>query len=135
VDRGDWADASQVFVADPEYLEQLDPTPARGRRGTSNGNANGNSRDRRRRKEWLIETYRADTDVRERFGELVPCEPDHPDAVTACRCYRCGTLCTFETVTVDRIIPGCKGGTYKRSNIRPACGPCNSKTGGAVRGR
>lgn len=51
----------------------------------------------------------------------------------ACRCYRCGTLLTVDTVTVDRIKPGCKGGTYRRDNIRPACGPCNSETGGGLR--
>jgi hypothetical protein len=51
----------------------------------------------------------------------------------ACRCYRCGALLTVETVTVDRIKPGCQGGTYRRDNIRPACGPCNSETGGATR--
>jgi hypothetical protein len=32
-------------------------------------------------------------------------------------------------VTVDRIIPGCKGGTYRRDNIRPACAPCNTELG------
>lgn len=37
-----------------------------------------------------------------------------------------------ETLTVDRIIPGRDGGTYQRSNIRPACVPCNSETGGAL---
>jgi 5-methylcytosine-specific restriction endonuclease McrA len=109
------------------------PKP-KAKRGTSNGNANGNSTDRRRRKEWLIEIYRADTDARVRFGTVIAAEEGHPDAEPACRCYRCGTLCTFETVTVDRIIPGCRGGTYRRNNIRPACGACNSKTGGAVRG-
>ena len=31
--------------------------------------------------------------------------------------------------TVDRIVPGCKGGTYRRNNIRPACGKCNSIEG------
>jgi hypothetical protein len=58
----------------------------------------------------------------------------------ACRCYRCGKLLTVDTVTVDRIVPGCvktamfpNGGTYVRHNIRPACGDCNSKTGGATR--
>ena len=50
----------------------------------------------------------------------------------ACRCYRCGALLTTDTVTVDRVVPGCQGGTYVRSNIRPACGPCNSETGGAL---
>ncbi len=50
-----------------------------------------------------------------------------------CRCYRCGTLMTEDEVTVDRIIPGALGGTYARTNIRPACGPCNSETGATVR--
>lgn len=60
----------------------------------------------------------------------------------ACRCYRCGDPLTVETVTVDRITPGCKktakypkGGTYARENIRPACGGCNSETGGALASR
>jgi hypothetical protein len=43
-------------------------------------------------------------------------------------------LLTVDTVTVDRIIPGCKGGTYRRNNIRPACAKCNSTTGGGLRG-
>jgi hypothetical protein len=50
----------------------------------------------------------------------------------ACRCYRCGELLTIETVTVDRIVPGCEGGTYARENIRPACGRDNSSTGGKI---
>jgi tRNA(Ile2) C34 agmatinyltransferase TiaS len=51
----------------------------------------------------------------------------------ACRCYRCGCLLSFETLEVDRIKPGCEGGTYARTNIRPACGDCNIETGNAVR--
>lgn len=99
-------------------------------RGTSNGNVSGNAEDRRRRREWLVKTYRADVDVVNLAGvNVVPLGQAHP----ACRCYRCGTLLTVDTVTADRIIPGCRGGTYRRSNIRPACGPCNSQTGGAVR--
>lgn len=54
-------------------------------------------------------------------------------AEPACRCYRCGQLLTVDTVTVDRIRPGCQGGTYRRDNIRPACGTCNSSTGATVR--
>jgi 5-methylcytosine-specific restriction endonuclease McrA len=50
-----------------------------------------------------------------------------------CRCFRCGELLDTTTVTVDRIIPGCQGGTYRRDNIRPACGGCNSETGGRTR--
>lgn len=87
-------------------------------RGTTNGNRRGSSEDRRRRREWLVQTYRADASP---FGQ------------PACRCYRCGTLLTVDTVTVDRIIPGCRGGTYRRNNIRPACGACNSETGGYTR--
>jgi HNH endonuclease len=101
-------------------------------RGTSNGNSNGNSTDRARRKVWLIETYRADCDAQFTATSLVY-GVDFGEGIPACRCYRCGTLLTFETVTVDRIIPGCKGGTYRRENIRPACAKCNSETGGAVR--
>ena len=33
------------------------------RRGTTNGNARGSTEDRRRRREWLVETYRANLDV------------------------------------------------------------------------
>lgn len=104
------------------------------RRGTTNRNDRGSSTSRARRRKWLVETYRADTMARIRFGVVIPCEEDHPDAVPACRCYRCGVLLTEETVTADRIIPGCQGGTYARTNIRPACLECNSKTGGATRG-
>jgi hypothetical protein len=97
---------------------------------TSNGNVSGNSEDRRRRRQWLVFTFRADSDVRNRFGHDIPC--DFGTGVPACRCYRCGTLLTVDTVTVDRIIPGILGGTYRRNNIRPACGPRNFKTGGKL---
>lgn len=94
-------------------------------RGTTNRNVRGNSRDREARRRYLIKAYESD-------------EPEH------CRCYRCGKLlcnncgswrCATigtETVTVDRIIPGCKGGKYVRNNIRPACARCNSATGTAA---
>lgn len=103
-------------------------------RGTTNGNSRGGSDTRRRRREWLVETYRADVDVTiRRFDGSDPFGYDV--RIPACRCYRCGVLLTADTVTVDRIIPGCKGGTYRRDNIRPACGSCNSITGGSVRGK
>jgi len=98
-------------------------------RGTTNANARGSSANRARRREWLVETYRADADaltVTSRF--MLPVG----FGVPACRCYRCGCLLTVVTVTIDRIIPGCKGGTYRRDNIRPACGPCNYETGGRL---
>lgn len=93
-------------------------------RGSTNGNARGSSYERRRRRAWLMATFAAD----------VP---------GFCRCYRCGHLLynpddlypsdhIARTLTIDRIIPGCKGGTYRRTNIRPACGQCNSETGGGL---
>lgn len=114
-------------------MTTIETRPA-SRRGTSNGNSAGSAEDRRRRKRWLLETYAADTMARWRFGSLVPCEPDNPDALPACRCYRCGTLLVFETLTVDRIKPGCQGGTYRRDNIRPSCMDCAMKTGGRMGG-
>lgn len=98
-----------------------------GRRG---GDKRGNSLNRRRRREWLVETFRADVDLGD-FGLVkVMLGFGRP----ACRCYRCGRLLTVDTVTADRVIPGCQGGTYRRNNIRPACGPCNSEAGGGLRG-
>jgi len=119
-------------------------------RGTSNTNDRGSSYSRAARRKWLVENYRADVDVIQVVcnGVLIPGagpvqlrlveEFPHRYRVLgepepACRCYRCGKLLTEETLTVDRIIPGCMGGTYRRSNIRPACGPCNIHTGNQVR--
>jgi hypothetical protein len=126
-------------------------------RGTSNGNANGSAADRAARRTWLIETYRADVDVliweNEVRGLTLVTEATSgwpSDPLPACRCYRCGRLLIDATaagldplapdvaafhVTVDRIIPGRDGGTYRRNNIRPACGACNSETGGKLRKR
>lgn len=110
--------------------------PVKATRGTTNGNARGGTTTRRRRREWLVETYRADVDVVSLdFPLPYPLHTTLGEGVSACRCYRCGVLLTAETVTVDRIVPGCQGGTYRRDNIRPACMGCNSKTGGSVRGR
>lgn len=112
------------------------------RRGATNGNARGSAADRRSRRKWLIEHYASETPG-------------------LCRCYRCGKhlynpddhdgksipilVMTMPQpdfpysgaawalpLTVDRIIPGCQGGTYRRNNIRPACGLCNSETGGRL---
>jgi hypothetical protein len=137
---------SRYVVADPSALQaHVDeivgaPPIVRARRGTSNGNARGGSEDRRRRREWLVATYRADVDVvllPGQYGELdtvlVTVPVGTEGALAACRCYRCGQLLTTETVTVDRIRPGCQGGTYARTNIRPACGRCNSSTGATTR--
>lgn len=84
------------------------------RRGTTNRNARGSANDRRARKLWLIETWGD--------GERVSCY----------RYARCGAILDLDTVTIDRIVPGCDGGTYARPNIRPSCAPCNSSTGGKL---
>lgn len=120
-------------------MARRDPGTGLVLRGTSNRNSRGSSADRRRRREWLVATYRADVDVFAVTWETGE-EPRASKATVplgqglpACRCYRCGELLTVTTVTVDRIKPGCKGGTYARVNIRPACGACNSETGGSLR--
>lgn len=86
-----------------------------GTRGTTNRNVRGNTRDREARRAYLLSAYESSA------------------GPGTCRCYRCGLVLTGDTVTVDRIVPGAKGGTYKRSNIRPACGTCNSATGAKAR--
>lgn len=81
-------------------------------RGTTNRNARGSAEARRRRKLWLLITFGD--------GETAPCS-------------FCGVLVDFETITADRHpIPGADGGTYKRDNIRPACGRCNYSEGGKL---
>lgn len=119
--------------------EPTSPEQGKSRRGTTNRNARGGSEQRRRRREWLVACFRANVDVVtiELFHGPMAVEVDlgTEGAQPACRCYRCGALLTVDTVTVDRIKPGCQGGTYRRDNIRPACGPCNSETGGSTRGK
>jgi hypothetical protein len=86
-------------------------------RGTTNRNSRGSVEDRRRRRQWLLDTFGD--------GTSAPCSLQ----------LRCdGTALTLDTVTVDRFpVPGIEGGTYERGNIRPACGPCNSADGNALR--
>lgn len=92
-------------------------------RGTSNSHSRGSSEDRRRRRAWLVLT----------FGWPL---------LGIVLCYRCHVpllqdedpAAPGQAVTVDRIVPGCRGGRYVRGNIRPACGACNSETGGGTRG-
>lgn len=84
------------------------------RRGTTNRNQRGGSDARRKRRQWLLDT----------FG----------DGVTALCSFGCGTVLDVDTVSPDRYpVTGADGGTYRRGNIRPACVPCQSKHGGAVR--
>ena len=121
-------------------------------RGTSNGNQRGNSEQRRARRAWLLATYAADEQMTRIEWQDGAVDFWHPhtglpidlllmpevvsaESVPTARCYRCGTLLVDETITVDRIIPGCHGGTYRRTNIRPACGKCNSDTGAPLRSK
>lgn len=76
----------------------------------------GSSYNRRRRKQWLIDTYGN--------GITVVCFLGiHP---------RCRKILTIATVWVDRIVPGCLGGTYQRDNIQPACDRCQMLQGGQI---
>lgn len=108
--------------------------------GTCNGGDRGNTTDRRRRRVWLVEAFRADVDLADiianpfmSYGNGRPWEVTRGTGIPACRCYRCGVLLTVDTVTPDRIIPGAKGGTYRRNNIRPACSRCQSITGNEIK--
>ena len=69
------------------------------------GEKRGNSKDRAARKFWMLATWGN--------GETCPCV------------HGCGTVLTYATVEADRIIPGALGGSYRRDNVQPACGPCN----------
>lgn len=115
--------------------DDVTTTPVRAR-GTSNTNDRGNTKNRAARRAWLLSTYAADVFV------VVGPWSGHV-AVPAARCYRCGTLLhdavelpdgtrIEATLTIDRIVPHAHGGTYRRTNIRPACAGCNSTTGGAL---
>ncbi len=73
-----------------------------GRSGESD--LRGNNKDRALRKRWMIKTFGN--------GKVVPC-------------VHCRKKLTYETVTADRIVPGCHGGRYTHGNIQPACKKCN----------
>lgn len=115
------------------------------RRADGGPDLRGNTTDRRRRREWLVEAWRANVDAPKPEMNAPPKTADEAEywlyvesvpigwGIPACRCYRCGTLLTVDTVTADRITPGCRGGRYTRDNIRPACFDCNSTEGGGVR--
>jgi hypothetical protein len=87
-------------------------------RGTTNRNERGSSYERRIRKAWLLDTFGD--------GTTAPCAIrfDH----------HCLGEVDMTTITVDRHpVPGIEGGRYGRDNIRPACGPCNSRHGTELR--
>jgi len=50
------------------------------------------------------------------------------------RCQIGGPRCTRVATTVDHMVPLAQGGArLDPANLRPACGSCNSRLGGAVR--
>lgn len=87
-------------------------------RGTTNRNERGDTTVRRARRQWLLDT----------FGDGIeaPCMIQWDES--------CQGTVREGTLTVDRHpIPGMHGGTYAYDNIRPACMPCNSRAGTALR--
>jgi len=71
------------------------------RRQQTKDDKRGSSRDRAARRAWMLRTW----------GNGVTCP-----------CVHCGDTLTDSTVQADRIVPG---GSYRRSNVQPACGGCN----------
>lgn len=143
-----------------------------GDRHSSNTNDRGSAEARRRRKNWLLRDWGADVDVVSFDQYLELATAFVADGVAeylfdldimiddfywdsqrwisvqkglgrpACRCFRCGTLLTFETMEVDKIISKAtktarfpNGGTYVRDNIRPVCPGCNKTIAGEERRR
>lgn len=82
----------------------------------SGGEKRGNNRDRKRRRAWILRTF----------------DPDLGPGQARCRLQisdMCRPVVDESTLSVDRIDPG---GTYKRSNIQPACIPCQNKQGALI---
>ena len=75
-----------------------------GRRQEMKDDKRGSAADRRARKIWLCSTPKFGGD-----GEGV-------------RCVHCGNWVPISAVEADRIEPG---GSYRRENIQPSCGPDN----------
>jgi hypothetical protein len=86
------------------------------KRGTTNRNSRGSSYTRRRRREWLVEEFGD--------GEHVACFIQ--------RSLYCLLVLDVDTVSADRLVLGADGGSYRRGNIQPACGPCQSQQGGEI---
>lgn len=86
-------------------------------RGTTNKYVSGNAGQRRRRKQWLLDTFGD--------GEFVACFRQIS--------LKCLIVLDFDTLTVDRVIPGSENGRYVQGNILPVCGSCNSVAGNHFR--
>lgn len=42
-------------------------------------------------------------------------------------CYLCGKILTYETATIDHVIPLSKGGFHCPNNVKIACLKCNQE--------
>lgn len=51
-----------------------------------------------------------------------------------CKCQKCKKTLSYETVTIDHILPQALGGTYARRNLRPLCKSCNEALGRILEG-
>jgi hypothetical protein len=79
-------------------------------RGTSNKNQMPSAHRRRRLRQHCLD--------RDGDGTTVACA------------FGCGLMLVMDTITLDRFpVSGYDGGTYRRENVRAACGPCNSQDG------
>src|SRR5690606_18564304 len=88
----------------------------------------GGATKRRLRKLWLLHEFGLDGVAMCAFGCGAMLVFGDPEGVVE------DDSGTFAPITVDRHpVPGCDGGTYEPGNIRPACGSCNSRFGGAIR--
>ena len=68
------------------------------------GELRGNSKDRRARRIKLLRVYGNGTQA---------------------NCIHCGATVEYDTLEVDKIIPGSMGGRYVWANIHVSCKPCN----------
>lgn len=75
------------------------------RRQQTGDDRRGNAANRAARKLWMLSAPQFGGN-----GTTVPCV------------HGCGRLLTYKTVQADRIIPG---GSYRRTNVQPSCGPDN----------
>lgn len=72
------------------------------------GDARGSSISRRARKIKMIKVYGNGCTV---------------------ECVWCSIALDFASLTIDRIIPGSEGGSYRWDNVQPACLHCNQERG------
>jgi 5-methylcytosine-specific restriction endonuclease McrA len=66
--------------------------------------------------------------VLNRFG-IVRCSRKNIILRDRHQCQYCGVLCNMETISIDHVIPRCKGGRTTWENVVAACHDCNRKKG------